>query len=697
MRSNRLISDTNDIHGEIVKRKNIGQENMTESQPEDANSKIQRLSETIFFLMLEIKNLKKKNKELEVKNLTQTELGDFSLIGLDAREKISHYKSVNEELRTENYDLKFKLDKFKNIEIEYQYYKENFTRIEELYQIEQQKRTAMEKRMESFDPQGLSQIEQTFEQKFKNLDPNIKDTELFQSPPKNSPFNKVQASPKQSPNEENINYGDSYLQGDTSQQFDAPGGLNDMSLLSNNLQKKINNKPLTNQNQNNMQNVIYDLSKEVDRLNIENQNYIEENLMLVKKLQEIGHDAPDFISDKFASNPRGQDFDDKGDVSELINEPGVIDVPSDKNKFNQLLSNDNTYFLKEQIQKQQNEIEVYVETIKEMEDKIEVVQKKNIRLENQLKIVDKDNFRESQKHEQENAYLKEKINSMTKELENRSASNSQANGSQDNSFQNQEFLQKIEKEREYYKKVIMEKQRTIIKYEQYLKDNNIDENGNRQVEENFNNNFTPKENNVNAQFMKKKMSETSPIGDSGTKISFSKKNPDERNQFESENDIIVSPSFKEMSPELKESLVRNMQNEIKKMKSNFEVERADMVNTINQNEEDMKLLLKRNSDLEDNLEKMRKKQKELRDRLKEQVNVMPKDEEAHLVLQEDLKSSVLQMNIEKMRNISASLLNEKQEEYQKEMRKLKLTMNNIDKNHLSSKNRVTPFKLLGSA
>jgi hypothetical protein len=41
-----------------------------------------------------------------------------------------------------------------------------------------------------------------------------------------------------------------------------------------------------------------------------------------------------------------------------------------------------------------------------------------------------------------------------------------------------------------------------------------------------------------------------------------------------------------------------------------------------------------------------------------------------------------------MKNISASLLNQREEEYQKEMRKLKLTMQNLDNANLSEKNNV---------
>ena len=131
-----------------------------------------------------------------------------------------------------------------------------------------------------------------------------------------------------------------------------------------------------------------------------------------------------------------------------------------------------------------------------------------------------------------------------------------------------------------------------------------------------------------------------------------------------------------------------MENQIKKLKSNHNLEKKDLQEELLKNEEDLKLLLRRNSDLEEGMERLREKQKKLKEKLRNQVSVGVKESEADEELKKNLKNSLLQKNLEKMKNISASLLNEKEEEYQREMRKLKLTMQNLDNANLSEKNNV---------
>lgn len=130
-----------------------------------------------------------------------------------------------------------------------------------------------------------------------------------------------------------------------------------------------------------------------------------------------------------------------------------------------------------------------------------------------------------------------------------------------------------------------------------------------------------------------------------------------------------------------------MENELKKEKSNHQLEKKDLQEELLKNEEDLKLLLRRNGDLEETVEKMRAKQKKLREKLKNQVNVKVNESEADEELKKNLKNSLLQQNLEKMKNISTSLLKQKEEEYQREMRKLKLTMEKVDNANLSQKNK----------
>lgn len=127
-----------------------------------------------------------------------------------------------------------------------------------------------------------------------------------------------------------------------------------------------------------------------------------------------------------------------------------------------------------------------------------------------------------------------------------------------------------------------------------------------------------------------------------------------------------------------------------RIKSNHEIEKQDLKENLNRNDKDLKLLIKRNSELEKTLENLRKKQKEIKRRFKDNITIHVNDEEAQAELNKNLKSSFLQQNLEKMKNISTSLLNEKEEEYQREMRRLKLTMENIDRASLS-KNKTVHF------
>lgn len=118
------------------------------------------------------------------------------------------------------------------------------------------------------------------------------------------------------------------------------------------------------------------------------------------------------------------------------------------------------------------------------------------------------------------------------------------------------------------------------------------------------------------------------------------------------------------------------------------MEKKDLQEELIKNEDDLKLLLRRNSDLEEAMDRLREKQKKLKEKLRNQVNIGVKESEADEELKKNLKNSLLQQNLEKMKNISASLLNEKEEEYQREMRKLKLTMQNLDNANLSERNNV---------
>jgi FtsZ-binding cell division protein ZapB len=369
--------------GETVKRKNIGDETVRESQIEMNDEKNERLSETIFMLMLELRLAKKEIKRLRTRVAEPGGLNDLSLIGGDVREKLDFYREKNEKLERENSNLRFQNDKFKNLEIEYNYFKESFTKIEELYMLEQQKRKFLENKLGELNAHEISIIEETFEEKFKYTH-HVEEQytqEVF------GQRGKLMTSEGSTPLNSNLE------------------NSGNISLLSKNIQKKVKQRPDEyNLRAKDLEREIYILSKEVDRLNIENQRFIEENIILAEKLRSAGVDAPDFLSDKFVSggpglNPYG---------SELV-EPSEIEIPDGKENFPQLLSNDNTFFMKERIEKLENQTEIYVETIKELEDKIDELKKKNIKLDNTLRLNMKDNARESTQLERENRDLKDKL------------------------------------------------------------------------------------------------------------------------------------------------------------------------------------------------------------------------------------------------------------------------------------------------
>lgn len=387
MSTRPLATDT--TIGETVKRKNIGDETVRESQLEMENEKNERLSETIFMLMLELKLAKKEIKRLQIRVAEPGGLSDISLIGGDVREKLDYYRETNEKLERENSNLRFQLDKLKNLEIENKYFKENFTKVEELYILEQQKRKFLETKMGELDQNEISMIEETFEEKFKytKMEEHYEHTEYHEERYQE----RRQALPREDP-----------------QMTSDIQNSGNISLLSKNIQKKVKQHPQEyNLRAKDLEREVYILSKEVDRLNIENQKFIEENIILAQKLRNAGVEAPDFLSDKFVSG--GPDINKYG--SELV-EPSEIELPGGKTNFPQLLSNDNTFFLKEQITKLESEAEIYIDTIKELEDKLDEAKRKNIKLDNALRLNRKDNFRESMQMERENQELKDQLENM---------------------------------------------------------------------------------------------------------------------------------------------------------------------------------------------------------------------------------------------------------------------------------------------
>lgn len=131
-----------------------------------------------------------------------------------------------------------------------------------------------------------------------------------------------------------------------------------------------------------------------------------------------------------------------------------------------------------------------------------------------------------------------------------------------------------------------------------------------------------------------------------------------------------------------------MENELLHVESNFGLEKQELLEKIERGEKDIHLLLKRNSGLEEANDRLKDTLKRLKENVKKPVKVGAAESEVEEELKKEMKNSVIQQNIEKMKNISASLLNQKEEEYQKEMRKLKLTLDNINKANLTEDNKV---------
>ena len=384
MTSHTRLTDPNESIGETVKRKNIGDEIMRESQLEMETDKNERLSETIFMLMLELKLAKSQIRHLQTKVAEPGGLNDLSLIGGDVREKLEFYRETNEKLERENSNLRFQLDKMKNLEIESKYHRENFTKVEELYMLEQQKRKFLEAKMGELNAQEISIIEETFEERFK--------------------FTRI---------EEQVQFGAFVTSNGETPLNSGLETSGNISLLSKNIQKKVRQRPEEyNLRAKDLEREVYILSKEVDRLNIENQKFIEENIILAQKLRNAGVEAPDFLSDKFASGGPGM----HPFGSELV-EPTEIELPSGKENFPQLLSNDNTFFLKERISKLEAEVEVYIETVKELEDRVDELKRRNVKLDNTLRLNRKDSMRESTQLERENRSLKDQLESLRQQVD----------------------------------------------------------------------------------------------------------------------------------------------------------------------------------------------------------------------------------------------------------------------------------------
>ena len=384
MTSHTRLTDPNESIGETVKRKNIGDEIMRESQLEMETDKNERLSETIFMLMLELKLAKSQIRHLQTKMAEPGGLNDLSLIGGDVREKLEFYRETNEKLERENSNLRFQLDKMKNLEIESKYHRENFTKVEELYMLEQQKRKFLEAKMGELNAQEISIIEETFEERFK--------------------FTRI---------EEQVQFGAFVTSNGETPLNSGLETSGNISLLSKNIQKKVRQRPEEyNLRAKDLEREVYILSKEVDRLNIENQKFIEENIILAQKLRNAGVEAPDFLSDKFASGGPGM----HPFGSELV-EPTEIELPSGKENFPQLLSNDNTFFLKERISKLEAEVEVYIETVKELEDRVDELKRRNVKLDNTLRLNRKDSMRESTQLERENRSLKDQLESLRQQVD----------------------------------------------------------------------------------------------------------------------------------------------------------------------------------------------------------------------------------------------------------------------------------------
>lgn len=387
---------------QIVKRKNIGEETLRESRIETENEKVERLSETIFMLMLELEGTRSRLKKWERKGLEQTELIDGSIP--------PNEKNQIETLMSENAALRVQLDKMANLEIENAYFKENYTKLEELYTHEQRKSRRLEERMEEYGSNDISRMEQVFEGKMQFT--RVEET--------SHRVEHTETTERTEIVERTDRVGTFYVQPET---LDIKGGsegsegeLQDISLLSKNIQRKVRKEPgQYNINANQLEREVYILSQEVDRLNQENQKLIEQNFILVRRQRQAGLEEPEFVSEHFHSggglspraksgNPGSPDEKDRLDpfnnemrphdisadmrMADLVSQPSEILVPGKEGGgFPALLSNDGTLMLREKIKKLEEEIDDYAGTIRrleksnrELEKRNEEVEKENVKL-----------------------------------------------------------------------------------------------------------------------------------------------------------------------------------------------------------------------------------------------------------------------------------------------------------------------------
>lgn len=392
----------------IIKRKNIGEETLRESRIETENEKIERLSETIFMLMLELEGTRSRLKKWERKGLQETELID----GPGSREE----RLRMEALTSENAALRVELDKMSNLEIENRYFKENYTKLEELYTHEQRRSRRLEERMENFASNDISRMEEAFEQKMQftrveETSRRVQTTEIVEETREG--FDRVGTFYVQPHT--------LHIQGGSEGSLGSEENLQDISLLSKNIQRKVKKEPgQYNINGNELKREVYILSQEVDRLNQENQKLMEQNFILFQRQRQAGLEEPEFVSEHFHGgaglsptnkvlNPYGnrnltapgkERLDPFGDgtkphdisadmrMADLVSQPSEILVPEKQGgNFPQLLSNDNTFFLKQRVKELEEEIDDYAGTIRrlervnrELESRNEVVEKENVKI-----------------------------------------------------------------------------------------------------------------------------------------------------------------------------------------------------------------------------------------------------------------------------------------------------------------------------
>ena len=142
-----------------IKRKNIGAEVMRQSQAETEISKSERLSETIFFLTIENKQLLKKAKLYEKVLKANFESGISRVDDKSLRIQAEYYRNQLESQISENKSLQFKLKKMENLKIELDFYKTSFETIEELMRIEKTKRLFLESKLNLGQSKSLSALE----------------------------------------------------------------------------------------------------------------------------------------------------------------------------------------------------------------------------------------------------------------------------------------------------------------------------------------------------------------------------------------------------------------------------------------------------------------------------------------------------------------------------------------------------------